>query len=73
VDGRERVSPNRLELRLAPDVDIGSVIGLAQREAASCTFFSFAVEIQTGCLVLVVEVPDDAVDILDELVSCTTR
>jgi len=69
VDGSERASPNRLELRLLPDADIGSVISLAQREAACCAFFSFTIEIQADRLVLAVEVPNDAVEILDQLVS----
>ena len=67
----ERVSPNRLELSLIPDTDMGPLVSLAQREAACCTFFSFAIEIQADRLVLAVEVPDDAVEILDQLVSST--
>jgi hypothetical protein len=71
VDGSERVSPNRLELRLLPNADVVSVLSLAQREAACCAFFSFAIEIQADRLVLAVEVPNDAVEILDQLVSST--
>ena len=71
MDGAERVSPNRLELTLLPDADIGSIISLAQREAACCAFFSFSVQIQADHLVLAVEVPNDAVEILDQLVSST--
>lgn len=67
----ERVSPNRLEVGLLPDADIGLVIDLAQREAACCTFFSFAIEIQADRLVLAVEVPNAAVEVLDQLVSST--
>jgi hypothetical protein len=69
VGGSERVSANRLELTLAPDADIASIIDLAQREATCCAFFSFALAIQTDHLVLVVEVPDDAVGILDQFGS----
>ena len=69
VAGAHRVSANRLELSLSPDADIESVIGLAQREVACCAFFSFAIDIRADRLVLAVEVPDDAVDILDELDS----
>ena len=69
VDRSERVSPNRLELSLLPDSDIGAVITLAQREAACCPFFTFAVEIGAERLLLTVEVPDDAVRVLDQLVS----
>ena len=67
VNGSERVSPNRLELGLLPETDIGSVISLAQREVACCAFFSFAIEIEADRLVLAVEVPNDAVEILDQL------
>lgn len=67
----ERVSPNRLELALTSDADIGSLISLAQREAACCTFFSFSIDILVDRLDLVVTVPDDAVEILDQLVSTT--
>lgn len=69
VDGRERVSPNRLEFRLSPGADIAAVISLAQREVSCCAFFSFAIEIQADRLVLAVEVPNDAVETLDQLVS----
>jgi len=72
VDSSERPSANRLELSLLPDADVGSVISLAQREAACCAFFSFTLEIQADSLVLSVEVPDEAVGILDQLVSGTT-
>jgi hypothetical protein len=71
VGGSERVSPNRLELSLLPDADIGSVISLAQREVTCCAFFSFAIEIQVDRLVLAVEVPNDAVEMLDQLISST--
>jgi hypothetical protein len=69
VSGSERVSPNRLELSLLPDTDIVSVISLAQREAACCAFFSFAIEIEADRLVLAIEVPNEAVEILDQLAS----
>jgi hypothetical protein len=71
VAGSERLSPGRLALRLVPDADIESVLGLAQREAACCAFITFVLEIRADRLVLVIDVPDDAVDILDELVSPT--
>jgi hypothetical protein len=73
VDGSKRVSPNRLELRLLPDADIVSVISLAQREAVCCAFFSFAIEIRADRLVLAIEVPNDAVEILDRLDHSTAR
>jgi hypothetical protein len=71
VDDSKRVSPNQLELSLSPRADVRSVISLAQREAACCTFFSFALEIRVDGLVLVVKVPNEAVEILDHLVSST--
>jgi hypothetical protein len=71
VESSERVSPNRLELRLFPDADIRSAISLAQREVACCAFFSFTIEIRADRLVLAVEVPSDAVEILDQLVAGT--
>lgn len=67
VERVERVTPNRLELTLHPDSDVGSVISLAHREAACCPFFTLAVEIGSERLVLVVVVPDDAVEVLDQL------
>jgi len=69
VGGAERASVNRLELSLLPDADIESLVRLAQREVACCAFFSFAIEIQADRLVLTVEVPDGAVEVLDELGS----
>jgi len=69
VDGTERVSPSRLEFSLLPDVDIASVINLAQREVTCCAFFSFSIEIRADHLVLSVQVPNEAVEILDQLVS----
>jgi len=65
----ERVSPTRLEIRLLPGADIGSVVDLAQREAACCAFFEFTLVIRADDVVVAVEVPDDAVEILDQLVS----
>jgi len=67
VDRSERVSPNRLELSIAPDSEISSVIRLAQREVACCPFFSFTVEIGSERLVIAVEVPNDAIEVLDQL------
>jgi hypothetical protein len=69
MDGSERVSSNRLELSLLPDADIGSVVSLAQRETACCAFFSFTIEIEADRVLLVVEVPNEAVEILDLLSS----
>lgn len=73
VDHRERVSPNRLELSLLSDSDIGRVVHLAQREIACCPFFTFTLEIRLERLILAIEVPNDAVEVLDELVSTAPR
>jgi hypothetical protein len=71
VGGSERVSPNRLELTLVPNADIGSVVSLAQREVACCPFFAFTLQIQAEHVVLAIEVPNDAVGVLDQLVNVT--
>jgi hypothetical protein len=68
VAGSERTAPGRLELTLVPDADIGALSALARREVACCPFFSFTLVIRTDQLMLAVEVPDDAVEILDQLV-----
>lgn len=69
MSGSERVSPNRLELVLTTDVDIDSVVRLAQREAACCPFFTFTVDIGAERVVLAVHVPDDAIEVLDQFVA----
>ncbi len=69
VDRSERVSPNRLELGLIPESEIDPVIRLARREVACCPFFTFTVEIAAERLVLAVDVPNDAIEILDQLVA----
>ena len=48
-----------------------SIAVLAQREKACCPFFTFTIEISADHLALVVEVPDDAIDVLDELAGPT--
>jgi hypothetical protein len=69
LDQVERVSPRRLRLILLPDADVASVVALAQKEKACCPFFTFTIEIAADHLVFVVEVPADAIEILDNLVS----
>lgn len=69
TDRSERASANRLELTLVDGADVGALIDLARREAACCGFFSFTIEIHRDRLVLVVEVPDDAVETLDGLAA----
>ena len=67
----ERVSPHRLEMDLLPEADVASIAVLAQREKACCPFFTSTIEISADHLALVVEVPDDAIEVLDELVGPT--
>lgn len=64
-----RVSANRLELGLLPGAHVEPIVRLAQREAACCPFLAFSLEIHAERLTLVVEVADDAVEILDQVLS----
>jgi hypothetical protein len=73
LDQVERVSPRRLELVLRPEADVASLVALAQKEKACCPFFTFTIEVAADHLVLVVEVPADAIKILDNLVSGETE
>jgi hypothetical protein len=54
-------------LELLPEADIASIAALAQREKACCPFFTFTIEISADDLTLVVEVPDDAIEVLNAL------
>lgn len=69
VDLRDRVSPTRLELGPLCHSDIEDVVHLAQREAACCPFFTFKIEIGHDRLALAIEVPDEAVEVLDEVMA----
>ena len=69
VSSAVRVSSNRLELGLLPETELEPIVGLAQRESACCPFFTFSLEIRAKRLTLVVEVTDDAVEVLDQVVS----
>jgi hypothetical protein len=69
VDHRERVSPTRLELSPLRESDIVDVVRLARREVACCPFFTFAIEIGHERLILAIEVPDEAVGVLDEVLA----
>lgn len=71
VDHRHRVSPTRLELGPLSRSEIEDVVQLAQREAACCPFFTFMIEIGHERLILAVEVPDEAVEVLDEVMAAT--
>ena len=69
VAHRERVTANRLELTLSSKCDVGSLVNLAQREVECCPFFRFTLAIEVDGVVLSVEVPDDAVEILNQMES----
>jgi hypothetical protein len=63
----ERVSPTRLSVRLADDLDqVPELLRLAQREKACCPFFDFSIGIEATAITLHVCVPDDAVSVLDD-------
>jgi hypothetical protein len=68
----ERVTPGRLSCGLKADLaDLQALVFLAQEEKACCPFFSFSLEIEADSLTLVVEVPDDAVTVLDQFAALT--
>jgi len=68
VTRRRRVAPGRLDLHLRPDFDqVDALVRLARREATCCAFFTFSLSIEPEALTLVIEVPDEAGSILDEL------
>jgi hypothetical protein len=63
-----RPSPTRLELHLSDGLDqVGSLVGLAQREKACCPFFDFSLDIAADSVTLLVSVPEDGATLLDEL------
>lgn len=62
-----RPVPGRVELRMVDDLgSAGTLIDLARREKACCEFFTFTIEIDALGATLVIEVPDDAVLVLDD-------
>lgn len=69
VDHRDRVSSTRLELGPLRHSDIAEVVHLAEREVACCPFFTFTIEIGHERLILAIEVPDEAVEVLDEVMA----
>jgi hypothetical protein len=70
---RERVSNERLRLRLDPDLEgaVPRAVDLARREKACCGFFEFSLVILAGATWLEVVVPTEASDILDEFAVTT--
>jgi hypothetical protein len=70
VTAATRTAPGRVELRLADGpTAAGRLVDLARREKACCGFFSFAVEIDAQGATMVVEVPEDAVAVLDDFAA----
>ncbi len=66
----ERVASSRLSCGLKGDLaGLQALVLLAQEEKACCPFFSFSFEIEADCVNLVVEVPDDAVTVLDQFAA----
>ncbi|MBV9660588.1 MAG: hypothetical protein JO337_05470 [Acidimicrobiales bacterium] len=65
-----RTAPGRAELRLVDGpIGAGVLIDLARREKACCDFFTFKVKIDADGATLVIEVPEDAVAVLDGLLA----
>ena len=70
VTDSTRRAPGRLELRLVEGPDAaGQLVDLSRQEKACCGFFDFTVEIDADGVTLVVEVPDDAVGVLDDFAA----
>ena len=67
VIGVSRPAPERAELRLVSEpAAIATLIGLAEREKACCEFFDFTFEVERAGVTLVVSVPREAKDVLDD-------
>lgn len=67
VTAAARTRPGRVELRLANGpTAAGRLIDLARREKACCGFFTFRIEIDGEGAIMVIEVPDDAIAVLDD-------
>lgn len=66
----KRPNDRQLRMRLAPSVEVlAAVVTLAQREKQCCAFFAFDLEILGDALWLVISVPAEAVDVLNEFAS----
>jgi hypothetical protein len=69
VERVSRVSSTRLDLTLRSDlVDLTPFVRLVQREKACCAFFEFAFDVRASGVTLVVQVPENAVRVLEEFV-----
>jgi hypothetical protein len=68
VRGVERAGPTRLRLDLRPGPQAaGRAAELAAAEAGCCSFFTFAITITAGRLVLDITVPEPHAGLLDAL------
>ena len=73
VRGVERPEPGRLTLRLEPTPDVAATAaGLAARETACCSFFTFTLTAGAGRLELGVAVEPGHLDVLDALAERAT-
>lgn len=67
ITQRIRTSPTRLALELEPQLsDATELIRLAQREKTCCRFFNFTIIIDELHVRLVIDVPEEAIDVLDD-------
>ena len=64
----ERAAPERLTFRLEPTPEVAArAAGLAARETACCSFFTFALTVAAGELTLDITVPPAHAAILDAI------
>jgi hypothetical protein len=74
VTSAARTAPGRVELRLADGpIAAGLLVDLARSEKACCGFFTFTVQIEADRATMVVEVPDDAVAVLEDFTALYGR
>jgi hypothetical protein len=67
VTSVERPDAAALRMGLRPDPDgVAALTALAQREAACCPFFRFAIEIDVNGFAFTIATPLDAAPILDQ-------
>lgn len=66
----ERTAPEQLRLVLRPDADIAArAAGLAARETACCSFFTFTLTVTSDRLLLDIAVPPTRAAVLDGLIA----
>jgi len=70
VVGVVRPAPSQARLRLRPgDEVVLAAVDLARREKACCAFFGLSIEPQPAANWLVIEAPEDAAPLLDQLLG----